>query len=58
MEDGFVIDAGHGESPRTQTWHPGAPDKRWYGMKIDKSKKRDVVTYRCTSCHYLESYAS
>lgn len=57
MEDGFVIDKGDYDTPRIGAWHPGEPDKRWYGLKIDKARKKQIVTYRCTSCSYLENYA-
>ncbi|GMM94500.1 hypothetical protein [Qipengyuania sp. MTN3-11] len=57
MEEGFTIDAGDYNSPTVPGWHPGQPDKRWYGLKVDKAEKRPVATWRCTSCGYLESYA-
>ncbi|MXP09657.1 PF20097 family protein [Pseudoblastomonas halimionae] len=57
MEEGFTIDSSDYSAPSIPFWHPGAPDKRWYGLKIDKKARRAVQTWRCTSCSYLESYA-
>jgi len=56
METGFLLDVAQGV--RQQRWYPGIPEKRFFG---DLNVKRDqliyVMTYRCPSCGYLESYA-
>ncbi len=57
MEEGFTIDAGDHSVQSESFWHPGEPDRRWYGLQVDKKAKRKIETWRCTSCHYLESYA-
>lgn len=57
MTEGFVIDAGDGNAKMVPHWHPGAPDKRWYGLKTSKAEQKDVATFRCDRCGLLESYA-
>ena len=57
MTEGFVIDAGDSNMADVAHWHEGAPDKRWYGYKVDKTKKRAIVSYRCDRCGLLENYA-
>lgn len=56
MTEGFVGDQGHGATYVAQ-WHPGAPDKRWWGLKIAKREQRPIATFRCDRCGLLESYA-
>ena len=56
MAEGFIADQGHG-SYYVPSWHPEAPDKRWWGLKLDKKKFRPIATFRCTKCGFLESYA-
>lgn len=58
MEMGFVLD----RSDATQysaVWVKGPAEKSmWAGVKDTSGKeKREIVTYRCTGCGYLESYA-
>lgn len=57
MEEGFTIDSGDYDSPRIAAWHPGTPDRRWWGLKVAKAKKRPLVSWRCTGCGLLETYA-
>ena len=57
MEEGFTIDAGHHGSASVGAWHGGKPTKAWYGLKIDKAAKREIVSWRCTRCGFLENYA-
>ena len=57
MEEGFVKDEGH-YNVYPAKWVLGAPEKNfWTGTKIAGKKQAPVVTYRCSSCGYLESYA-
>jgi predicted nucleic-acid-binding Zn-ribbon protein len=57
MEEGFRIDATHG-GVYSEQWMPGPPQKSfWFGTKVDKEQLRQVKTYCCTQCGYLESYA-
>lgn len=57
MEQGFVVDQGDYGSRTASKWHGGEPNQRWWGLKTDKGSMREVRTWRCTSCGYLESYA-
>ena len=57
MEEGFTVDMGDYSMPTVGAWHPGKPQKTWWGLNVTKADKREIVTWRCTSCGYLESYA-
>lgn len=57
MEEGFLKDEGYGVT------HPGkwvegrVEDSFWTGIKTSGRKQVQVMTYRCTACGFLESYA-
>ncbi len=58
MELGFVPDATYG-GVLVPSWIEGAPEKNWLGGVTFKGKQKlAVTTYRCTSCGFLESYAT
>jgi len=39
-------------------WAPGQPVKSiWTGFKVKNADLKDITTYRCRRCGYLESYA-
>lgn len=57
MEEGFLVDSGDYDAPKIGAWHPGAPDKRWWGLKVSKAQKRAITSWRCTGCGLLENYA-
>ena len=57
MEEGFTIDAGDYSLPSVGGWHRGKPRKSFWGLKTDKAAQIDIVSWRCTRCHYLENYA-
>ena len=56
-EQGFCVDLGDYSTPTVGVWHPGKPQRKWWGLAVDKNAKRDIETWRCTSCGFLESYA-
>lgn len=56
MEVGFTVDAGYGES-HVPLWHRGPPQKKWWGLKVNKKETLPIETWRCNRCGYLESYA-
>ncbi|MBX7513469.1 hypothetical protein K3179_02795 [Qipengyuania sp. GH38] len=56
MEEGFTVDRGYGEA-HVPGWHKGAPDKRWWGLKVDKKSLLAIESWRCNRCGYLEHYA-
>ena len=61
MEQGYIPDEGKGNF--LANWYPGTPEAlRFLGMntgiaKTNEKRRRPVVTYRCTQCGYLDSYA-
>ena len=56
MEEGFVLDNADGGARRVSEWVEGAPQTSfWLGLKVSEARK--IVTYRCESCGFLESYA-
>ncbi len=57
MTEGFVLDVNQGGSRTVSTWVEGAPEKRWYGLKVSGKAKYEIQTWRCGRCGFLESYA-
>ena len=58
MELGFTTDFAYGMILQS-SWTPGVPVPRRFvgGIKYRKQDSRLIVSYRCTGCGYLESYA-
>jgi hypothetical protein len=56
MEVGFIPDNAFGGI--RSIWVEGLPEKGWFGMKLKGRRKLEIATYRCTSCGYLEGYAT
>ena len=56
MDQGFVPEAKD-HSTKPETWIEGAPQKRWYGLKIRGLRRLEIETWRCGRCAFLESYA-
>ena len=57
MEAGFIIDVGHGSSALEPHWARGKFEKNVFGEMKGHPPQRRVLTYRCTRCGLLESYA-
>ena len=58
MEEGFVLDRGDLEVRHPSVWVSGPPKKSlWLGTKLAGRETRQISSYRCTECGYLESYA-
>jgi len=57
MDGGFVPDHTGESGYRQQIWHPGEPQRSFWGLKMKKEEVVPVRTLRCTKCAYLESYA-
>ncbi len=58
MSAGFIIDHGDMNYASTTIWQAGAPETSfWTGLKSDGRLQRQVETFRCDACGYLESYA-
>jgi hypothetical protein len=59
MESGFVIDKIGNASASAPEWAEGGPERSfWTGLNLAGRERHAVVTYRCSACGYLESYAS
>jgi hypothetical protein len=58
MEEGFLLDRGHGNQPSQAEWAEGQPEKSfWHGLRLKGRDRIAVTTYRCPSCGLLQSYA-
>ncbi len=58
MEPGFVLDQTYGANTQS-SWIEGTPERTfWTGVKLKGRERHMVTTFRCTTCGYLESYAS
>jgi hypothetical protein len=58
MEEGFSLERAHGGFVALR-WLQGRPEPSfWQGTKTKGKDCRAIVTYRCTRCGYLESYAN
>jgi hypothetical protein len=58
MEEGFMVDHGHLNSPTQAAWADGAPRRSWFGnIKLRGTVQIAAVTYRCPRCGVLQSYA-
>ncbi len=57
MEEGFLIDAADYSVPTVAGWQRGTPQKKWWGLKVDKADRLNIVSWRCTGCRLLENYA-
>ena len=63
MEEGYLLDRGHGNYRDQAQWVEGGPDRiRWLGVDFGvQTKDREVLkvsTWRCPRCGLLESYAT
>jgi len=57
MDAGYVLDVTHGAMAQS-SWVEGEPERSfWTGLKVKGHQRLPVLTYRCTGCGYLESYA-
>ena len=58
MEEGLIIDRGHGNQRDVSKWLEGTPERGWFGwLKTRGRRQLPLITFRCTGCGYLESYA-
>ena len=57
MDQGFILEQRDGNAKGVSEWIEGRVEKAWYGLKLRGKKRLPVDTWRCTRCHYLESYA-
>ena len=57
MEESFVVERAHGSYPVEPHWAAGKLTKSFFGLLKLNSPEKAVVTYRCTRCGRLESFA-
>lgn len=58
MEAGIIVDNGSSGVTYQQQWMEGVAETSiWTGLKTKGHLCHKVVTFRCVSCGYLESYA-
>ncbi len=58
MNAGFLLPYAKFDQNHATQWVAGAPEKSiWTGISVKKKVIIPVVTYRCSSCGFLESYA-
>jgi len=58
MERGLVMDRAQAGKPTTPNWLEGMPEPSFFlGLKTAGKERHEVITFRCSACGYLESYA-
>jgi len=58
MQEGFIIDVGHGGQQHVPKWAEGAPVKATLGgLKIKGRTQLQTVTFRCPRCGWLIWFA-
>lgn len=57
MECGFIRDSGSLKAVFPPAWIKGEAEwSNWTGVNVHGKETRQVATYRCSKCGYLESY--
>jgi hypothetical protein len=58
MQEGYVLDAGHGGTLQRIRWIDGRPEKGMMGgQKVKGKRQMDTVTFRCPKCGWLIWFA-
>jgi hypothetical protein len=58
MSEGYILDINQAGGRSVAKWIEGAPEKGIFvGLKLGSRAKRDIQTWRCNRCGFLESYA-
>ena len=58
MQQGYMLDRGNSNRATVATWIEGEPEPSfWSGFALGKRANVPCVTFRCTSCGWLDSYA-
>ena len=58
MESGFVIDKVGNDSSRPPERAEGVPERSFRtGLNLAHRERHAIVTFRCSTCGYLEAYA-
>lgn len=60
MEQGYILDRGHGDITHQSEWAAGEPQRRrWVGgIKVRRVRRYVISTLRCEECGFLASYAT
>jgi hypothetical protein len=56
MQTGFIVDRSYGSNFQEE-WVQGRPRSFLYRVILRGAPRQKVLTYRCATCGYLESYA-
>jgi ribosomal protein S27AE len=56
MTEGFTLE-NNGSARVVCTWIEGQPEKGLFGIKLRGRTQREIQTWRCGRCGYLENYA-
>ena len=57
MDAGYTINITN-QVKAVPKWAPGEPVRSiWTGFKVKAADLKDISSYRCRRCGYLESYA-
>jgi hypothetical protein len=57
MEDGYIPDRNY-NTVKLSVWISGRPEKAVLGgLDLDGKTTLNIITFRCISCGFLESYA-
>ena len=58
LDDGFMIDRGHGDRTKPATWVEGEPESSfWTGTRTKGKKQLTLAALRCPRCGRIELYA-
>ena len=58
VEEGFVLDRGHGDRKRPAEWIEGAPvPSFWTGTAVSNKIHRQMEAFRCKGCGYVMFFA-
>jgi hypothetical protein len=58
LDIGAVLEhKGDANTPAIVQWIAGIPERGVFGLKVRKTPRWEVQTYRCTVCSHLESFA-
>lgn len=57
MQEGFLVDRAHANSPAVLEWVAGLADRGFFGLKLRGRMRLGTATYRCPRCGLLQSYA-
>ena len=57
MQEGFIPIFRYAQGPQVGRWAAGTIKPSFYWLGLGWNNMRQIVTYRCSACGYLESFA-